>query len=62
MFTYRNVIANYQKCFLIFSVVMCPMIFPFTRHCYFFVWTLILYLADLHINKSNLLLQNNEDN
>ena len=61
MFKYRNTIAIYLKCFMLFSVIMSPMIFPFTRHCYYFVWTLILYLADLYINKSDLLLQNNED-
>ena len=53
-FTYKNSVPTYVRMFVIFGAVMSIMIFPMTVHYQFFVWALLLYVADLHINEGKL--------
>lgn len=53
-FTFKNSVPTYIRMFVIFGAVMSIMIFPMTVHYQFFVWALLLYVADLHINEGKL--------
>lgn len=55
-FRFSNVIPIYIRMFIIFSSAMSIMIFPFVGKPAVFMWTLILYVCDLHINRSPLAL------
>ena len=50
-FTYKNSVPTYIRMFVVFGAVMSIMIFPMTTHYQFFVWALLLYISDLHINE-----------
>lgn len=50
-------IPNYIKLFAIYTLIMSIMIFPFGAQVYLtMAWGIILYICDLHINKSSLAL------
>lgn len=49
--TYRKYTPVYIRLFVIFSGVMSIMIFPMTSPYYYLVWTLLMYITDLHINR-----------
>lgn len=55
-FTLKKVTPMYIRMFVIFAVAMSPMIFPMYRMTYWLVWTMLLYVCDLHINRSPLAL------
>lgn len=62
IFCYRRQIPIYVILFTIFAVLMSIMIFPFwITPKYYFVWTLIFYICDLHINKSPLCVKMDKD-
>ena len=55
---YRNAIPEYIKLFVIYVTLMSVMIFPFgTKQSSVIVWPILLYICDLHINKSKLALK-----
>ncbi len=51
-FKLKNVVPLYMRMFVIFTGVMSIMIFPMTSTRYFFVWTCMLYICDLYINRA----------
>lgn len=53
-FTYKKSVPTYIRMFVIFGAVMSIMIFPMTVHYQFFVWSLLLYIADIHINEDKM--------
>lgn len=54
-FRYRKQIPSYIILFAIFAGLMSIMIFPFwLKMRYYFIWSIIFYICDLHINKSPL--------
>ena len=53
-FKFRRDLPLYLCLFAIFTAIMSIMIFPMNREYNYFVWALILYICDLHINKSPL--------
>lgn len=58
LFKLKNNIPLYIRMFVIFTAVMSVMIFPMITPVSNIVWTLLLYVSDLHINKSYLALKN----
>ena len=55
-FKLKNVIPQYVRMFVLFTTIMSPMIFPIIGSYTIVVWPLLLYICDLHINKSSLAL------
>lgn len=55
-FKYKKVIPTYIRMFVIFAGVMSVMIFPCITPAQNIVWVMLLYVCDLHINKSPLAL------
>lgn len=51
-------IPPYVKFFAFMTLVTSILIFPYIRPMEFFVWSSLLYICDLHINKSPLALNN----
>jgi hypothetical protein len=51
-FTYKNRTPTYIRMFVIFAAVMSIMIFPMTRAMYYLVWSLLLYISDIHSAKN----------
>ena len=51
-FSYKEGVPTYIRLFVIFAGVMSIMIFPMTRDTYYIVWCALMYIADLHINKT----------
>lgn len=52
-YTYRKVLPLYIRMFVIFTGVMSIMIFPMTNQLTYLIWTMLLYISDLYINRSN---------
>lgn len=50
-FKNKEAIPVYIRTFVIFTGVMSIMIFPMASTVYFFVWSCLLYICDIHINK-----------
>ncbi len=50
-FSYKKYVPTYIRLFVIFTSVMSIMIFPMTSINYYFVWTMMMYISDLHINR-----------
>lgn len=50
-FKNKEAIPVYIRTFVIFTGVMSIMIFPMSSTVYFFVWSCLLYICDIHINK-----------
>ena len=55
---YKKSAPTYIRLFVIYGSVMSVMIFPMDQVVYSFVWTIIAYITDLHINNSPLALEN----
>lgn len=53
-FKYKRQIPLYVRLFVMFTVFMSPMIFPFYRNTNCFVWAMLLYVCELHISNSPL--------
>lgn len=49
--SYRKYTPVYIRLFVIFSGVMSIMIFPMTSPYYYLVWTMLMYITDLHVNR-----------
>lgn len=56
-FRFKNQMPLYIKIMVMFCVPMSPMIFIITTPVTGFIWILIMYISDLHINKSTLALE-----
>lgn len=56
-FKLKNIIPLYIRMFVIFTGVMSVMIFPCMTPAQNIVWVMLLYVCDLHINKSPLALK-----
>lgn len=56
-FTFRKSIPEYIRMVVLFSSIISIMIFPFSGVLSYFSWSLVLYISDLHINKSSLRLK-----
>lgn len=56
-FKFKKVIPMYIRMFVLFAVVMSVMIFPCIIPAQTIVWSMLLYVCDLHINKSVLALK-----
>lgn len=56
-FKFKKVIPMYIRMFVMFAGVMSVMIFPCIVPAQTFVWAMLLYVCDLHINKSILALK-----
>jgi hypothetical protein len=50
-------IPYYVRMFCVFTGVMSVMIFPFLTESEFLIWSMLLYVCDLHINKSPLCME-----
>lgn len=53
---YKKYTPLYIRLFVIYGTVMSFMIFPFDRPSYYFIWSVMAYITDLHINNSPLAL------
>jgi hypothetical protein len=60
-FKHKQKIPTYIRMFVIYTTIMSPMIFPFTEPYMFVTWTMLLYICDLHINKSPLRLDSKKN-
>lgn len=49
---YKNTIPLYVRLFVFFTTLMSVMIFPFSNASQMLVWTILLYVSDIHINKN----------
>lgn len=54
LFTFRKSIPEYIRMVVLFSSFISIMIFPFSGVLSYFSWSLVLYISDLHINRSSL--------
>ena len=54
---YKKYAPTYIRLFVIFGTVMSVMIFPMEKPVYNFVWAIMAYITDLHINNSPLALE-----
>lgn len=54
LFTFRKSIPEYIRMVVLFSSFISIMIFPFSGVISYFSWSLVLYISDLHINRSSL--------
>jgi hypothetical protein len=50
-FSYKKYVPTYIRLFVIFTSVMSIMIFPMTSPYYYLVWTMLMYITDLHVNR-----------
>lgn len=48
----KNTVPLYIRLFVLFTVMMSIMIFPFISDNQYLVWAMLLYVSDLHINSS----------
>lgn len=53
----KNKIPEYIRLFVLFTGIMSPMIFPYIETTQFIIWGMLLYICDLHINNSPLVLR-----
>ena len=53
-FRYKHIIPYYIRLFVLFTVFMSPMIYPFQSVETNLIWAMLLYVCDLHIRKSPL--------
>ena len=51
LITYKEYTPTYIRLFVIFTGVMSIMIFPMTSAFYYLVWTMLMYISDLYINR-----------
>jgi hypothetical protein len=49
--TYRKYTPVYIRLFVIFTGVMSIMIFPIQSTFHYLIWTMLMYITDLHINR-----------
>ena len=56
-FKFKNRIPTYVRLFVLYAGVMSVMIFPCITAAQNIVWVMLLYVSDLHINKSPLTIQ-----
>ena len=54
LFTFRKSVPEYIRMVVLFSSFISIMIFPFSGVISYFSWSLVLYISDLHINRSSL--------
>lgn len=54
---YKKNTPTYIRLFVIYGTVMSVMIFPMEKPVYYFVWAVMAYITDLHINNSPLALE-----
>lgn len=52
--TWRSMIPTSIRLFVLFSTVMSIMIFPMTGAIHYILWSLLLYICDIHINRDPL--------
>lgn len=50
---FKNTIPLYIRLFVLFAALMSIMIFPFINDMETLVWTILLYVSDIHINQNN---------
>lgn len=50
---FKNSIPLYIRLFVLFAALMSIMIFPFINETQTLVWTILLYVSDIHINQNN---------
>lgn len=61
-FKLKHEIPDYIRLFIIYTVIMSPMIFPLMGGMVTFViWSMILYICDLHISHSQLALKSTQN-
>ena len=60
-FKFKTQIPLYVKMMILFCVPMTPMIFAMFGPIYYFVWIMLAYVCDLHINKSPLAFKTTEN-
>ena len=60
-FQYKKQTPIYVKMMVLFCVPMTPMIFPTISSIGSFVWILLMYIVDLHVNKSSLALESTKN-
>lgn len=53
-YKYRRLLPLYIKMFFLSTFFISIMIFPYRTNCEFLTWAIVLYICDLHINKSPL--------
>ena len=56
-FRFKRQIPQYIKMMVLFCVPMTPMIFAMYSPLYYGLWIMLIYITDLHINKSPLALE-----
>ena len=56
-FRFKRQMPIYVMMMVLFCVIMSPMIFPLVNSLHYFVWIMMIYIADLHINNSPLALE-----
>ena len=54
---YKKYTPTYIRLFAIYGTVVSVMIFPMEKPVYYFVWAIMAYITDLHINNSPLALE-----
>lgn len=55
LFKLKKVVPLYIRVFTIFVGVMSIMIFPFATTLYYFIWTCLLHICDIYINRAKAL-------
>lgn len=60
-FKYKHVIPDYIRMFVLFTVIMSPMIYPLVGIASVVIWAILLYICDLHINHSPLALKSTQN-
>ena len=56
-FRFKKQLPLYVKMMVLFCVPMTPMIFAMYSPLYYCVWIMMIYIVDLHVNKSPLALE-----
>ena len=54
VYKYRNCVPLYIKMYIISTFLISVMIFPYRTRVEFMIWSMVLYICDLHINNSKL--------
>lgn len=61
IYKYRYYLPLYIKMYILSTLFICIMIFPYRDNTEFITWAIILYICDLYINKSQLRYLQNEN-
>lgn len=61
-FKYKHKISTYLRLFVLFATIMSPMIFPISGSAYILIWSMLLYVCELHITNSPYIIKHSTNN